>query len=510
MIQDTTRLLSDPVGTLDQFRALGANTIRVVVFWYQIAPRSGSSKKPNFNASDPNAYPARNWDEYDAIVRDAKQAGINVDFTVAGGSPVWADGSGIPRQGKDPHFAWKPNPKYYGQFMHAVGERYDGHFAPKGQSTLPAVRFWALWNEPNFGEDLGPQAINGSRVSVAPMYYRNLVNQGWNALHQTGHGRDRILIGEFAARGLGPSGPRRGAPQGLPGDYGQTKPLQFIRTLYCLDGSYRHLSGSYARAVGCPTSASASRRFRTSNPGLFNASGVGDHPYAGGGSPVTDGRNDPDFATFPNLGRLESALDRVNRVYGSGKHYSIYNDEYGYITNPPNRQKGPGGAHYVSPATAAYYINWAEYLSWKSGRVASYMQYLLADPAPTAGLYAGFASGLYFSTGRPKPSLDAYRLPLYMPKTSFGHSRAAEVWGDVRPASFAGKQPVSIQLQKGGHGGYTTVATVRSGGYFDIHTRFPSSGNVRLSYTYPRSEVALPANVAGSTIISRSVKIKVG
>jgi hypothetical protein len=509
IIQDGTQLQADVPGTLAKFRELGATTVRVVVFWYYVAPKPTASKVPaGFNGSDPNAYPAAGWAPYDQILQDAKQDGLTVDFTVAGGAPTWADGPGIPSKNPNyhnAHFAWKPNAKLYGQFVHAVGERYDGHFTPKGASSaLPAVHFWALWNEPNFGEDLGPQAINGSTVSVAPMYYRGLVSAGWHALQQTGHGHDTILIGEFAARGL--SGKvTKGHPEGLPGDAAQTKPLQFIRTLYCVGSNYKPLSGKIAKAEGCTASKG---RFRSQNPGLFNASGVGDHPYPGSGSPVTDGRNDPDFAAFPDLPNLEKVLDKVNRIYGSHKKYSIYNDEYGYITHPPAR------APYVSPATAAYYINWAEYLSWKSPRIQSYMQYLLYDPAPNAGPYAGFASGLYTYQGQAKVTLPAYELPVYMPKTSFRARQAAEVWGEARPAQFMNldshqPQRVAIQFQPGGHGAFSTLQTVTGNGYFDVHTKFSTSGNVRLSYTYPAQDTFLPVGVAGTTINSRAVAIRV-
>jgi hypothetical protein len=509
IIQDGTQLQADVPGTLTTFRKLGATTVRVVVFWYEVAPHPTGSKIPaGFNGSDPNAYPASGWAPYDQIVKQAKQDGLTVDFTVAGGAPTWADGAGIPSKNPNyhnAHFAWKPNPKLYGQFMHAIGKRYDGTFTPKGGSAaLPAVHFWALWNEPNFGEDLGPQAIDGSTVSVAPMMYRGLVSAGWNALQQTGHGHDTILIGEFAARGL--SGKvTKGHPQGLPGDAAQTKPLQFIRTLYCVDANYKPLTGKVAKAEGCTASKGS---FRSQNPGLFNASGVGDHPYPAGGSPITDGK-DPDFAAFPDLGNLEKVLDKVNTIYGSHKKYSIYNDEYGYITRPP------AGAPYVSPAVAAYYINWAEYLSWKSPRIASYMQYLLEDPAPNAGQYAGFASGLYTYKGKPKATLPAYEVPVYMPKTTFSRGQAVELWGEARPAHFMNLdtdqgQTVEIQLQAGGQGAFQTIKTVNANGYFDLHMAFASSGNVRLAYTYPAAtDPFLPVGIAGTTIDSRSVAIKV-
>jgi hypothetical protein len=274
-----------------------------------------------------------------------------------------------------------------------------------------------------------------------------------------------------------------------------------------VDSNYKQLSGKLAKSEGCPTNQAGYRSFRKQNPGLFNASGVGDHPYPGGGSPVTDGR-DPDFAAFPDLGNLEKVLDKVNTIYGSHKKYSIYNDEYAYITRPPQR------APYVSPAVAAYYINWAEYLSYKSSRIVSYMQYLLDDPAPTAGPYSGFASGLYTYKGKPKATLPAYEVPVYMPKTKFSASQAVELWGEARPAHFMNLdshqgQKVAIQLQPRGHGAFQTVKTVTANGYFDIHQAFASSGNVRLSYTYPATDPFLPVGVAGTTIDSRSVAIKV-
>ena len=115
--------------------------------------------------------------------------------------------------------------------------------------------------------------------------------------------------------------------------------------------------------------------------------------------------NKVDYAIFVDLGNLESTLDRANRAYGSGKRFPIYNTEYGEITNPPKSRP------YPSPATAAVYINWAEYLSWKSGRIASYMQYLLKDPPPNAGIYSGFASGLEFFNGKPKATYAAVSAP---------------------------------------------------------------------------------------------------
>jgi hypothetical protein len=503
IIQDGGDLTS-PQQTFQEFRALGANTVRIIVNWNSVlsdSARSSKTEPAGFNASDPNAKQYTGWGPYDNAVTAAKQYGMKVDFTVTGGAPLWAEGKDIPAAGvNELSFAWKPDPTAYGQFMSAVATRYDGSFTPQGQSSpLPKVSFWVIYNEPNFGQDLGPQAINTSRTLVGASLYRGIVDAGWKAL-QAHHAHDTILIGELAARGFYLSNGKHSsaAPQGYPGNYGQTRALYFLRSLYCVGTNYKPLTGKAATTVSCPTS---SKGFRAAHPGLFNASGFGDHPYPDNGSPVNDGRT-TDYATFPELGNLETALDRANKAYGSSKKYSIYNDEYGYITHPP------ASSHYPSQATAADYINWAEYLSWKSPRIASYMQYLLKDPPATAGPYEGFASGLELPDGTHKATYDAYRLPVYMPKTSLKKGTAAEVWGAARPAPFLsrdGAQSVAIQLNG------KTVQTVKpgQGGYFDVKVKFSSSGTVRLSYTYPKSDSLLPVGDLGTTVTSRSFKISV-
>ena len=513
IIQDSVWVLKDPGKTLSTFQALGASMVRVIVDWAQVAPAAkGRTAPQGVDGADPSDYPAANWAPYDEIVKLATAEGMQVDLTVSGGAPRWAEGAGVPGVALgNPFWAWRPSAGDFGEFVHAVGERYSGTYIPPGQTAaLPRVSFWGLWNEPNFGEDLGPQAIDGSTVSVAPGMYRRLLGAAWNSLLATGHGpsTDTILIGEVAARGLsGRATPSH--PAGLPGDFGQTKPLIFLRTLYCVDSWNRELRGAAARAVGCPTTAAGSRNFRAANPGLFDADGFADHPYPDNDLPPTmDSSHDPNDAPFSRLENLERELDRLQRVYGSRKRFPIYDTEYGYITHPPNARS------YASPATAAYYINWAEYLSWRQPRVASTMQYLLYDPPPQATNPGdgGFTSGLLFANGRPKPAYAAYRLPLYLPVTSTRHGRSLEVWGCVRPARytiFETGQPQSAQIQFAPRAGgaYAAVQTVNvsdpSNCYFEVPVRFPSSGTVRLAYTYP----AASPGVGGTTVYSRTVSI---
>jgi hypothetical protein len=514
ILQDAS-FLESPATALPKARALGARTIRVFVAWRSIAPHPAADRKPAFDASDPNGYPAAKWAPYDALVKTARHEGITVDLELTGGVPDWAQGRNPPTvYRRNPSFGWRPNVALYGQFVHAVTQRYDGHFTPAGASAaLPAVHFWSFWNEPNFGQDLGPQAVDGSTRPIAPKTYRALLHAGWAALHRAQpHAVNTILIGELAATGYALHTP--GHPGKLPGMTAQTRALVFLRALYCLGGNYRPLQGSTATRFGCPATAAASKGFRARNPALFDAGGFADHPYASRRAPnANPAKINSGYATFPVLHRVAAALDKVTAAYGSHTRFPVYNDEYGYITSPPQ----PTGRRYPSPVKAAAYLNQAEYLSYKNPRIASYGQFLLDDPLVSPSHpKAGFASGLYTDTGQPKATLYAYRLPLWLPKQTVHAGSKAEIWGGARPATFAGAaaggRSVAIQMQRDGHGAWTTIRTVdvaAATGYFDIHMKLPYGGGMRLTYTYPASEPFLPPSVGGNTIYGRTVKVAV-
>lgn len=515
MIEDDSRMALDPTFTLSQMRVLGAQVVRQFVFWGLVAPDPFSSRRPRFDASDPRAYPADRWVGLDTEVRTAQRDGLRIDLLVTGGAPAWARAPGGPAN----DLSWEPSPREYGLFVRALARRYSGHFSPSGHGApLPRVSIWEIWNEPNFGEDLSPEAVDGSRIPVAPVRYRELLGAAWTALQRTGHGHDTIEFGQLAARGASALG-HPGALDGLPGVFGQTKPLIFIRDLYCVDRRLHPLRGSAAAALRCPLTARGSRAFRARNPALFRASGFGIHPYPQGLPPTREASPDPDFAAFSEIPRLERTLDRINRVYGSNRRLPIFNNEYGYITNPPNRFH-----HFVSPAVAGYYLNWTEYLSWRDPRIATTMQYLLYDPNPLdAPEYGGFASGLILFDGTVKASYNDYRMPLFLPSTSTRAGQALEVWGAARPAPFArddtgAPQVVQIQFAPAGSSSFNTVAAVVDQdphGYYDLRVRFPGSGRVRAAWSYPPRDQSTVgyldplARTHGETVYSRTVTISV-
>jgi hypothetical protein len=475
---------------VDVLRKLGVDVIRLYMPWNQLAPNPDSRKKPNFNATDPAAYSAATWAIYDTIVRDATARGLGIDLTVGAHVPLWATNPKAPPGG--PHLQWQPSAADFGQFMRAVGKRYSGSYKPPGSSTpLPRVKFWAIWNEPNYGVDLAPQAIDHSTVEVSPRLYRGLVDAAWSSLQATGHRHDTILIGETAPRGL--------TTGNNPGNFSGMVPLRFIRALYCVGSNLKPLQGQAAAVRGCPTTSSASKRFAAQNPALFKATGFADHPYPQGQiAPNVKTTDEPDYADLAALGNLQTTLDAAQKAYGSSRKLPIYSTEFGLQTNPPETI-----SRAIDSKTAAYYLNWSEYISWRNPRVFSYDQYLLTDPPG-----GNFATGLWYANGKPKPQLyDAYRLPLYLPVTKAHKGQSLEVWGDVRPAHFAqvdtGKaQQVKIEFQSGSKGSFKTLQTLKltnPHGYFDTHMSFPGSGIVRLTWSYPK----------GETIHSRPVSVTV-
>ncbi|HUA46389.1 MAG TPA: hypothetical protein VMA77_14260 [Solirubrobacteraceae bacterium] len=508
IFQDDNALKANPVGTMQTLRDLGVTRVRVNIAWSGIAPSPNSTRRPKgFNATNPGAYAAAGWAPYDAIDRAAAADGIGVFFTLDAPAPLWATGSGSPR-GTTGYFRadWEPSAQQFGYFVKAVGTRYDGSYKPRGSTTaLPRVSFWSIWNEPNYGYDLGPQGTGPHQSTPnSPRLYRGLLDAAWSALEATGHRTrtDRILFGELTPAG-----------ENSWGVFSNMKPLTFLRSLYCVDSSYHELRGSAAAAQGCPTTAAGSRNFRSQNPALFSASGFAEHPYEEitppndpqylCGTKLCVGRSDPDFADLPELPRLARTLDRLNAVYGSRTHFPIWSTEYGFRTIPPDPHEG------INPTTAAYYMNWAEYLSYKQARTYSYSQYGLMDPAPPAY----FDTGLINPDGSLKPGFDAYRMPLYLPTTTMNSGQQVEVWGGVRPAGYARldtgqAQSVQIQFQTGSTGPWQAIDTVpitNPKGYFDVHLAFPSSGAVRLAWTYPVGDPLL----SGGTVYSRTVTITV-
>ncbi len=525
LFQDDNQLIysnpPDVARTLDTLAALGVERLRISVFWRGVAPDATSATRPSFRADDPNAYPAANWARYDTVVREAAARRIGVDFDVTSPAPSWALG---PTRDRDPDHNWSPSAREYALFLAALGARYNGSFTPAstapsapasppqpttssggmvsgllppgggassapaaavpgdaaatGTGPLPRVSFWSLWNEPNQPGWLLPQWRRDRRAGLverSPQVYRALMDGGYFGLVISGHAHDTITIGETAPKGS----EGRGTAAPLP-------PVHFMRRLYCLDDRRRFLRGAVAAAEGCPTRNQAAS-FPRLHPALFAASGFADHPYTLLTAPHIVSL-DPDFAALGELGRVTSLLDRAFTIYHRRRAggMPLYLNEYGYQTNPPD----PLG---LPQSTQAAYLNEADYIASRNPRVRSLSQFLLRDDKPLAGAAPGtpaywstFQSGLELADGSPKPSLAAYRLPIFLahPIVRVGHSLV--VWGQLRLAPRNTRQVAQLQFSPSGSKGWqplATRATSNPRGFLSMRVGLPGTGLMRLAWT---------------------------
>ena len=491
IIQDAAALANNPTRTLQIFRSLGVEIIRVPLVWNSVAADPSSRTEPT------NPYPDADWVGYDTLLAEAQLYGIRVDLMPTGPAPLWATTPGAPN-GFAP--VWKPSAAAYGAFVDAAATRYTGNYIPAGEAApLARINFWELWNEGNWSPSLAPQVpTTGSASYVSAAEDRSLIDQAYVALEQTGHAHDTIVEASLSpdqSQVVVPASQGSVAP-----------PLAFLRDLYCVDPAYHRLQGAAAAALGCPTTSAASQQFASKNPGLFRSTGIGVHPYGYGNPPTIAAFQNPDSVEFAGIPALIRALGRIQRTYGASKSLAIYNTEYGYEPRPPQRN-----AQFPTPTTAASYLNWAEYLSYKNPRIASYDQYLLYDGSDW------FTTGLIAKGLKLLPSFYAFRMPLWLPVTSTKRGRSLEVWGCVRPAHNATvdtgqAQYVEIQFARGSSGSFRNLTSLRitnSDGYFDTRINFPSSGQVRLAWEYPQGDTLLadPLLPGQSWIYSRTMSI---
>ncbi|HWE33948.1 MAG TPA: hypothetical protein VG410_10715 [Solirubrobacteraceae bacterium] len=488
---------------LEQMASLGVEQVKISMVWGLVAPNPDSTSKPNFDATNPAAYPPGAWDRYDTVVRIATQLGMHVYFQLTAPPPRWS----VALHPRNQPYHWRadvqnPNPQEFGQFVEAVGRRYSGSYvatppaadpppslltipiggvAPipgildTGQqqqtstpSPIPRVSMWGIWNEPNEGSWLNPQytVLPHHRTQlVAPLLYRRMVDDAYSGLAASGHASDTILIGETASGGI-------------------TRPLPFVRALYCVDGRNQPLRSSPAAALGCPTNGSRSA-FVAAHPGLFDIAGYAHHPYSFD-QPPNRPFYLPGSITLYNLNTLERELNTLFARDGKARRGGLpmYLTEFGYKSNPPNPYI------HTSLSQQATWLNQGEYMSWQYPYVRSLAQFELVDAPPdTAGAkgsrtyWSTFQSGLIMANGTYKPSYGAYRLPIWVPNAR--HGRRVTVWGQLRPANHGATQYAFIEFEPHGSRSFhviTEVQTASSKGFLVSHVSIPSRGQVRLAW----------------------------
>ena len=463
------------ISTLDTLKSFGVDRIRVSVFWRLLAPANDQLEKPNVDTADPAAYQAKVWEKYDALITAAQARGILVNLNFTSPVPRWAS-TESPRA--DLQETFNPNPEEFGKFVRAVSTRYSGSY-----NGLPRVDFWSIWNEPNQAGWLTPQwspdpRNASSKIDAAPSIYRNLVANAWQALADTGHGSDTILIGETAPQG-----------QGNAKDISQSiDALKFIRRLYCVDNNLNVLKGAQASLRNCPGDIAT---FVAQNPALFRATGYAHHPYALL-TPPSRRQREADWVSMADLHKLSRELTRIYQRYGqktqSRRGVPLYLTEYGYQTKPDPVS--------VSFARQAAWINEAEYIAFKNPNVRAVNQFLLVDDAPVAGVdpkknprlaYRTFQSGLQSLAGKRKPSYKAYMTPIFVKQPNVRRGRSTGVFGMLRPAGAGATERARIQFRARGAKRWRTRKTVTVRGprhYFETRVTVPASGSLRISWRH--------------------------
>ena len=332
---------------LARIKALGIDRVRVTAGWSVIAPSPDAAQRPEFDDTDPAAYPTGAWMDTDRIVRMANAVGVKVMLDIAFWAPRWATQSPA---SETTRLRTDIDPTLYARFATAVARRYSGTytlaapaaetppppppaqddnainklFAPKqaeqapppepaaapAPEPLPAVDTFTIWNEPNHPGFIQPQWTkeDGRLVPHSADVYRAMVRAAYPAIKSVSP-YARVLIG-----GTSPSGASE------PGRSGVT-PLKFIRRFACVDGHWRAItSGACAGFTTIPGDGWAHHAYSlTTLPDAI----------------PTDG----DKLPVANTKRLLDSLYRLvkmNRI--AAPNANLYLTEYGYETSPPDPQ----------------------------------------------------------------------------------------------------------------------------------------------------------------------------
>ncbi len=428
ILQDD-RLFGDgrfQIEALDTARTLGTDTIHSVITFNGVAPGVRSKRKPRgFNAADHKDYPDERWDRFDRLVTEADRRGIKILFSPSTPVPRWASTCKVRRQ-----TVCGPKTAEYGKFFQAVVRRYNGKQRDENQekNILPRVSRFSIANEPN----LKGWLVSKNRRKSTTGLYRNMVYAAQRGLAKGGQRRAQLLFGEFAP----------------------LKSKTFYEGVMCIDSRGRRLRGKAASRNGCKSG----RRIKR-----MKVTGIAHHPYArGGGSPFKRAKSGD--ITLRYISRLRKVFARGARHGAVKRNLPIYLTEFGISSNPPARKFG------LSLANQAREINRAEFAAYRNRSIRSFAQFQLSDDTNIPN----FKTGLRFGDNSPKPSFDAFRMPLYPLRKGNG----VQVWGGVRPGAG---QPVAIQVGSGST--FTTVktVTVNSAGYINTTISRPSgSQRVRL------------------------------
>jgi hypothetical protein len=420
---DVDAFRSSETVPFERAKAAGAKYVKNNLYWSttvsgaESATRPGTAETP-FNATDPSS-PYYDWTVWDRLVRNAASNNLTPILSVTN-SPRWA------RSGCKDSVVCSPKPNDFADFATAAAKRYSGTFDPgDGQGTLPRVKHWQAWVEPNLSLFYRP-VFKKNGAPASPSSYRKLLNVFYRAVHSV-RGSNVVM-----AAGL--------APNAVPGR--AIAPLDFTRRMLCMKGNFRKPRPKR----GC--------RART------KADVWAVHPYTTG-APTHFPRK-PDnmsVAALPRMVKLLRVARKTKRLRGNGRSTPLWATEFSWDSNRPD----PGGLRWNLQTR---WVAQAMYIMFRSN-VRTLIWFGLRDEFRDGSrpFSETFESGLYLrgktlAEDKPKKVLKAFRYPFVAIKTRSGF----RFWGRTPDGSSrnSGRPKVRILARKRGGGSFAKVATVRA------------------------------------------------
>jgi hypothetical protein len=326
-------------------KKLRVQTLRLDLYWGG-SPYAVAKKRPA-DARDPED-PAYDWKAFDRIVTYAARYKIKILFTIWG-TPRWANG------GQAGRVAPK-NPTDLRNFAYAAAQHYSGAETDEDGNTIPPVRLWTAWNEPNQLFQLYPQykRVRGKWVMQSAINYAKICNAVYAGVHATLLKGEKVACGVTAPGGNDRPGGRRGSPT----------PMSFMAAV-----KKAHLRNFDAWAH---------------------------NPYGG---PRETPTTKPRAKGAVTLGNINTMIAQLTKLWGRKR---VWLTEYAYQTNPPDRIFG------VSFSKQALYLKQAYAIARKNPRIDMLLWFQLKDE-PGIG---GWQSGLMTTRGTKKPAFVTFaRLP---------------------------------------------------------------------------------------------------
>jgi hypothetical protein len=406
-----------PAASMHGVQLAGSKIVRFYIYWRAVA----GDTEP-VHPADPND-PSYDWNAHHIFdnVTEAQLRGLTVMLTLRS-APDWA------QRGKtSPRGTHNPDPQMLKQFTQAALAKFHN------------VKYWGVWNEPNYKTFLSPQYKDGKLVS--PGMYRTLLNAAAGPIHNQGK---FVVAGETAPFS---HWDRKGHPTAA-------GPLLWNRKLLCMDTHYKPTCKTNVHADIWAT-----------------------HPYTSGNvwHHALD-KNSVSYGDLPDWTKLIRSAARAKHITNKAGNHSVrlWITEFSWDSKPIDPIAVPSALH----------VRWTTeslYRAWQLGIDVVLWGQLRDYPIGTSKFYGQYQSGLFYCDDSPiiddpctptmdpavtgphvtaKPSLQAFRFPF----VAYARNGHVKIWGRT-PSS----KSISVSIQRHASSGWKSWKgpfTAGAGGIF--------------------------------------------